>query len=541
MATYSYYRERINWFGLFDEYALNLLYALGMDSYTLDEEIRANKRNPLVEKLRSDPSGFIHACRVAGNGQENMDGTARAVSLCQMMVYDQVNGPEQDGKEKALRRHWYVYFKQFSQMFAKAIDPNVDFDDPRFNLGWSGRLSKVYASFVDGGEVTYKNLWVEDASRMMEVFGTYDTLFPGFQLIIAVEKDSLFKDFVQAARAMGAMAIISGKGKNSKAAAELMIRKLGWTKDENPLDNYQTFVVHLSDHDFDGQGVIGPTFGEQLRRYLNNIVEERVGVRPDQVQAAEDGEYLVAENVWDASYQVKVSNKGYRSWADENALFWAECTACHHEQYVIGVDEGGFATNHNQVCDSCGQWTLEALDYEQPHGFEVEALRSQDYYRAMVDAVLAHINWGDIVYQMRLGARPDPWEVTNLVKEDHLSDIPRYQKISNAIDTLREAQYQLERSFEEALQYYIEDAISNTQDSWVAIGDDPEVDEFREYVVSQARSGYGSVWRPFPKTERNRIVAQHLERIEELATQLRGLDIEDFDDIVDSVTSELQD
>jgi hypothetical protein len=530
-------RENIDWLSLMDGYGRNLLFALGIDKSILLNEINVQGfNNPLVYRLQQDPIAFVRACKEAGNGTENMDGVSRAVVLTQMVYYDRNNGPEGDGKEKALRRHWYAYFKQFSQMFAFALGKTRKNDqglDEMVDVQWSGRLSKVYAGFVDSGAVTYKNLWIEDASRMMNVFGTYDTLFPGFQLIIAVEKDSLFSDFVSASKALGALGIISGKGKNSKAAAELMLRKLGWKKDWNPLDNYETLVIHLSDHDFDGEGVIGPTFGEQMRRYLNNIEEARIGVKPEQVESA-------TGNAWDASYQVKVSNKGYRDWANEKALFWATCDQCGHEQYVIGCDENGAS---QEECANCGSFELNVIDssYDEPHGFEVESLRSSDYYRAMVDAVLDLHDFQDIVEQLRSNCKPNLWSIIEQIKDEKLKEIPRYQKLSQAIDLLTAAQQELEHNFDAVLQDYVNDAINEHNDSLWALQDDPTVDDLKDYVVEQARSGYGAVWRPFSSAIRERYILDRLEENEEVSDALSELDVEDYATVVSDVQDALED
>ena len=532
----NYNNSKINWLGLNDSYGNALIFELGYSKDKLAEEIQTERVNPLIRKLQDDPLAFIQASERAGNGTTNMDGVARTVVLAQMVLYDTVHGPEQDGKQKALRRHWYAYFKQFSQMFAFAmgkVRKNEQGLDEMVDVQWSGRLSKVYGGFVDGGTVTYKDLWIEDASRMINVFGTYDELYPGFQLIIAVEKDSLFSDFVNAAKAMGAVAIISGKGKNSKAAAELMVRKLGWKNpQDNPLDRYETMVIHLSDHDFDGEGVIGPTFGEQLRRYLGNVVEARIGVKPTQVIDTLD-------NAWDASYQVKVSNKGYRDWANEKALFWATCDSCEHEQFVIGCDEQGAS---QQECANCGSFELNVLvpDYDQPHGFEVESLRSADYYRAMVDAVCELVDWESVISEMRRAARPVSWDIVGAIKNERLDAIPRYHKIQEAIRILEEAEGQLVTEAESILGGVVEDYIHDMEWEWRDMGEDPTTDEFKDYVVQQARSGYGSVWRPFSITERNQLIVDAVKDNSDISEQLDALDIEDFENIVSDVVEALQ-
>ena len=293
-------------------------------------------------------------------------------------------------------------------------------------------------------------------------------------------------------------------------------------------------VIHLSDHDFDGEGVIGPTFGEQLRRYLYNVVESRIGVKPEQVED-------VTGDAWNASYQVKVSNRGYREWADEKALFWVTCEDCAHEQYIIGGVYGS-GLHTDERCSKCGGiLSIEETSYEEPHGFEVESLRSADYYRAMVDAILEHIDWDTVLEELRDQCVPSSWDIINDIKGRQLENVPRYQKIREAIRLLEEAQGQLDQNFEGLLNNYVDEAIDNTHDEWWELQDDPEIDDLKEHVVRAARGGYASVWRPFDRSVRSQVVIEALEAQEELTEQLEALDIVDFQDVVEAVRIALED
>jgi hypothetical protein len=536
MSYFYSNRESIDWMSLVDAYGESLIYRLGYTYQTLFNETHTRKTNPIIDALREDPAGFVGACEDAGNGTVNMDGTARLVVLVQMILYDLQNGPEGDGKEKGLRRHWYAYFKQFAQMFALALGKTRENEAGIFEMvdvQWSGRQSKIYGGFVDSGKVTYKNLWVEDISRMKEVFGLSEALFPGFYTIIGVEKDSLYDDYVKAAKAIGAVAIISGKGKNSKAAAEGVLRQLGWTIDHDPFGSSPLVVIHLSDHDFDGEGVIGPTFADQMRRYHNPIYEARIGITPDQVRVK-----LGDDQVWTASYGIKVSNKGYRQWADDKALFWAECVECHKTQFTVGyfTDSGRWSCNR---CD--GDLTITEESYDEPHGFEVEALRTSDYYEALVDALLQVTTWDNIVAGLRYQATPNSWNIISRVKEEGLEEVPRYRKIKEAIGKLEEAAYELETQFSNVLEDYVSTAVQDTQWEWLQLGDDPEVDKFKRHVVSEARSGWASPFRPFNVRDREDVVIAQLEANEELTDKLQALDIEDFEDVVQDVADTLYD
>lgn len=528
------------WLKMLDRYANALLYHLDINELAAD--IVVNRSNIIIDRLMKDPLGFIQAAEAAGKGKVNIDGIGRLVVIAQMLLYDHISGPEMDGKPKGLRRHWYAYFKQFSQMLAFALGKtrkNDEGNDEMIDVQWSGRLSKIYAAFVDSGAVTYRDMWVEDASRMMNIFDSYDRLFPGFQLILAVEKDSLFGDFVQAAKAMGAMAIISGKGKNSKAAAELMLRRLGWGHSQwsNNLGDHPTLVIHLSDHDFDGEAVIGPTFAEQLRRYLDDVREARIGVKPSQVEQSVD-------SPWDASYALKTSNEGYSTWAYEKALFWATCSSCNHSQYVIGLGGADILPNEDVVtgyeCDQCsGALIVTQEDLSQPHGFEVESLRTAEYYKAIVDAVCELLPFEEIVVELRNEARPSEGDVLSALKRQLLEQLSQYQMIDAAINTLQNAQWDLQTKFNTLLETAVPDAVEATEDEWWNDGNDPSIDDLKDHVVSSARSGYASPYRPFNTNSRVEIVIDHVKQDESLINELKSLSVDDYSALIDTVIRKL--
>ena len=537
---YSRYGKRnTDWERLFGSYERAFLFNLDLRLEELSPMVSNTRTNSLVDILREDPIRFVKAAQSANNSDKpNIDGVSRAVILTQMMLYDRIDGPEQDGKPKALRRHWYAYFKQFAQLFAFAAGKtrkNADGNDEMVDLQWSGRLSKIYAGFVDNGQVTYKDLWVEDSSRMMKIFDSWGRLFRGFNLIVCVEKDSLFSDFVDAAQNMGALAIISGKGKNSKAAAELMLRKLGWQENDTDTDlyRYQTIVIHLSDHDFDGESVIGPTFGEQLRRYLPNVVEARIGVKPEQVEAT-------VPDAWIASYQVKTSNDGYRNWADQKALFWAECPKCGHLQYAIGAiyKDGEAYYESNSVCSQCLDSTLivHRDDYEAPHGFEVESLRSADYYEQIVEAVLEHIDFSDIVYELRSECVPESYSIVGTMRDKYLETLLQYQKIESAISTLEDAKYRLQQLFSAQIDEPVVETIRQTKSDWMYTEPDPSLDQLKAHI----RTTYGTPWRPFNKHQRETIVVEVLEEDSELLERISAISLDDWNDVVDAVNTALE-
>jgi len=539
----SRYRDRVEWQELVDQYGWGMLAHLGFSSwYQVEDYIRKNTTNPLVDVLRADPKKFMRAADLAGGARGfSLDGVSRIVIICQMVLYDQVGGPERDGKEKALRRHWYHYFKQFAQMFAFAagkVRPNDDGVDEMVDIQWSGRLSKLYGEFVDSRKVDYRGMWIEDASRMMEAIGTSNALFNGLKVIVCVEKDSLFADFVPAAKALGAIGIISGKGKNSKAAAERLKRKLGLDGDPDA----PILVITLSDFDHDGFDVIWPTFGEQLRRYFNKVYEARIGVMPDQVVAT-------VENPWQASYQVKLGDRGYQEFAYNKALWWTVCEECGHETFVQGVeydDDGkkmeptGWAVDpcahEDEYGDVCGG-RLRIEHVEEPHGFEVESLRSADYYRAMVDAVIDLVDFPFIIERLRKDCQPSLYNVKAQIRERFLDDNYRYRKIKDAIRRLERAQDELTTALDEPIEEKARELMEDPDkiEELQAIGDDPEPDDFKDYVVQCGQRGYGEPWRPFSTYDRDDQIVAWLNEDDEFIESLAEIDIENFGDIVDEI------
>jgi len=542
----------VNWKSLIDSHGNKVLFYLDMDKYSIEQRVEMDRENPLVRILRDDPAKFLRAVDQATNGNApNIIGICRLVVLVQMMLYDLLGGPEQDNKPKALRRHWYAYFKQFSQMLAALLD-KVDIDASgkkvMNDIQWSGRLSQVYAGFVDSNECTYKDLWVEDASRMRNIFGFENQLIDGLNIFMAVEKDSLFDDFVAASGALGCIAVTSGKGKNSKASTERILRQLGWGDywGEDRFKGAKNLVLHLSDHDYDGQAVIGPTFGDQMRRYIDITGEARVGVRPEHV-------IDVTPDPWEASYQVKMNNAAYREWADQHALVMATCSSCGHEAFSIGVSpvnynpklyQGNeFITTANDPCPRCGSLMQVTIsDYERPHGFEVEALQSADYYAAMVDQLLSLVDWYTIIDGLRdISTRNvSGMNISFRMENEFAGNVEKYIKISNAIDILRNAQDDLVTEIRTNLERKANELISARHNELWGLGDDPDIQDFVDHVLDSARSGSGYVWRPFPVYDREDLVAQWIREDTEFVESIEVLDIENFDMVVDDVIAALE-
>lgn len=476
---------KMNWSDLLDSFGRRLLIELGEDPDALPSDYnpitKALKESDFVERFKSLP-GFYR------------QSLSRAVVICQMAVFDAHGGPEGDGEPKALRRHWYHYYKSaFAQPLA------LQLGDYKLNgqgvkeindLAWTQRLSVTYGKLVDTGEITYRDLWVEDASRMMHK--EWETLFQGCHIVIAVEKDSLFSDFVAPAKALGAKTVYSGKGKSSKAAIEKCLREhYGWTAEYCPFTAEQPLIIlHISDYDFDGEAVIGPTFGEQSRRYTGHILEARVGIDP--VHVTDAGEEWPER--W---YQVKVVNKGYRKWAERKALFLAECVDCGYHWPVVGVADFSNCLHIPHKCPVCGGVPVEVrVGTDTPHGFEVEALTTREYRGLLVDALLRVLPFEWIVERLRDECQADPYMAAQKVAEEIYEANPSYQALLAEFERLEEIKAEFEntvRSRFEGLGYpHVAD--------WRDDDADPTPGQYREHV--KGANDWSTPWRPFSQSKR---------------------------------------
>lgn len=479
-----------DWNSRLNEFDKRLLAQLGI--YWLPDD-----HNPITKALGN--GDFVK--RFEDMKGFNKSSVSRLASICQMEVYDRKGGPDGDGQRKGLRRQWYSWFKtRFAQLFSAQLAELGDkkelegFD----GTGWSGRLSTVYAKLVNNEGVTYWDLWVEDTSRMLEQF--WQTLFKGCYIIVAVEKDSLFADFKAAAHAIGARTVLSGKGKMSKAATEKVLREhFGWRPTYNPFaeENEPMIVLHISDHDFDGEAVIGPTFGEQARRYVNDgqnkdlVLEARVGIKPD---AVDDW-----QSDW---YEVKTNNKGYVSWAETEGLFLIECPACGYKWTEKGVGP--------HICE-CGIETalsvmLNKSDVlNQPYGFEVEALPTRAYYKMMVNALLEVLPFDYIVSKLRDECQASARDAAEQVKKEILDKNENYQALLREFDRLEEIKEEFENKIQDALREIGTPHIGDWRDD----DDDPESEDFENYV--QKATDYTGPWRPFNSTARTAKLAEWLK------------------------------
>lgn len=523
-----------DWYKLSNKYVRSLFAQLGIYNTTdILQRIQDLGANPILFELDADPEAFIAIAEEAGNGKLNLIGVCQAFILAQMVILDRQGGIRSDGKPVAIRTHWYSYFKVFSQKFAFAsgkVELNkVTGDMEMKDTDWSGRQSQILKKFVDSRRVTYKDLWVYDASRKIEIFGHENSLFKDIQIIVAVEKNSLHEEYINAAKAIGAVALVAGGGKMGAAGTEKMLRDLGWDGMDCEMAYRDTLVIHLSDYDYDGRQVIGPTFGTQAKRYLHYVAEERIGIEAFQVEAIH-GEGTKA--TWDASYKIKMGHNGYQEWADNYALVRATCDYCHRETYVIGSEEG-------VPCPECGEdvLTVTVGDDKEPHGFEVEAIiDSKVYFRAMVDALLRHISWEDLLQALRYHAKPSKYSIISTIKSSILQNNPKYMKIRQAEQALQNARWDLEQQIETELDNYTEEQIEALTTEWAHCDPDPELDSIYYHVERE----YEYPYQPFDTYRRQRVVVEAIRENTDFLTEVASIDIDDYASLVDNVRLTLE-
>jgi len=494
---------------LLDSYARSLLRALDVDPDDLPRHT-----NPISEALASNAAGFT-ALAKSLKGYSKM-AVAKTFCACQARIYDYRNGPDGDGKPKSIRRLWYDAFKtEFAAPFAKALGEAVvnsqGIEEIKFD-GWEDLQSDVYSFFVDTGLVTYRDLWVEDASRKMKSF--YDRLFDGCHILIAIEKSSLFDDFVPPARAMGA-ALYSGAGKSSRAGMEKVIREcFGWDDDgygtqftaEHPL-----VIIHISDWDYDGERVIGPAFGNQARRYGDHIFEARVGINPENVEEA--GQPL--DRKW---YEVKVKDQGYIKWSEEKALFYLVCQDCGHSWIGVGIQG---------ACPECGG-TPEEINVKEvaPHGFEIEALPTRTYRKLLVRALLSVLPYDYILARLRDECQADAYTAADRIARNQiLANNPSYQRLLEelaAFDRMNAVKDAFERRAAQTIRELAEPHVEDFRDE----GLDPDPAAFEEHV--DKAEDYSSPWRPFSQDDRTESLVNWLLEDDETSAVIEGLASEEL-------------
>ncbi len=402
----------------------------------------------------------------------------RLATICQMIIYDISGGPDEDSQPKPLRRHWYSWFKtEFAQPFSHLL--GQDIQGTAWGDRWSSYLSQTYANLVDNEDITYLDLWVKDGSRMIKHF--WEGLFSGANIILCVEKDSLFEDFIAPAQALGAKCLYSGKGKSSKAAIEKVLRGVfSWSEDYDPFEDNPLYVLHISDFDYDGEAVIGPTFAEQCRRYTGNIIEARIGVDPQDL--LEKG-YELNEN-W---YQVKLGRKVYREWAAKKAIKILRCEEC----------EALFLSQKQSAeCLTCGGVTLWYQPDENAFGYEVETMRTRDYHSLIVDALFRMIPLDELINRLREDCIADLELATDAITDEVVSNHIGYQELLSQARGLEE---RMEAYRTKIKNHFWNEGEGHASD-WEGAEEDPGEDDFIRHVESSNQ--WTEAWKPFSTEER---------------------------------------
>lgn len=527
----------MNWTDKINGFGKELLGAMGYDL----RDLQYSDHNPISKGLESP--GFVE--RFSHIKGFNRTQLSRLATVCQMMVYDEQNGPEMDGREASLREQWYRWYKvKFAQPLAIQLGDKMELNELGVmdidGRAWFGRMSQTYGWIVANCDVTYKQMWVEDSSRKMDRF--YTELFRNANIIVALEKDGMVKRFTAMSKALGARSIYSGKGKSSRAAIELLLRNhFGWNERHNPFSTENPLVViYVSDYDYDGEAVIGPTFAKQIRRYTPHVLEARVGIGPAQVKEA--------GYEWpDTWYLVKIkNNKGYINWTHGKGLFWAKCQDCGHlwpvlssEQHdcpqcagLSGEIELGIVDVTCGHCDyswrgKSSDYSLDSIKYRQcpecagkdafqvgasptAYGFEVEALYTKDYTPLLVDAYLSVVPFQYVVGKLRDECQADSTAAAEKIRSDILADNKSYQAL---LEKLKEfdRMNEVKANFEQHILDELDELGAELIDDWRDNGDDPTPEDYKRYVGDTYNYG---PWRPFDQQDRTDKLIEHLEKEE---------------------------
>lgn len=483
----------VYWEHKLDDFGRKLVRFCGADPDNLPSDhnpiTRELREGDLITHLEYDAPWFQkRSCRVA---------MSRAATICQMKVYDAQGGPDGDGEPKGGRRSWYAWFKvDFAQRMSRYLG------EKEFNgTLWNGRQSQVYGKMVDTMDVTYQDLWVKDSSRMMKSF--YDELYRGSNIVLVVEKDSLMDDFAAAARALGCKVLLSGKGKMSKAGTEKMLRDhFHWNDYEVFSEEEPLVYIHLSDWDYDGEHVIGPTFSEQATRYTGHVLNERIGINPFQVDAYE----------WPYKwFDLKLTNTAYIKWALGEGLYQVECSGCGNTKNVYRAADLDAGELHR--CERCGTSLSLAVKDESklgyafladPHGFEVEALPTRAYYPLAVEALLRAIPFDHILDKLRDECMADTWQASRTIMEQICSENEDFQDLLAEFDRLNE----IKSAFERRASGLLETMGLPHRGDWRDLEDDPKADDFKHYVEVADRGS--SPWRPFDQGLRTQRLVNRL-------------------------------
>lgn len=191
--------------------------------------------------------------------------------------------------DRSLRGFWYSTVKPTLDKLGLLTEKDSTEDAL---TRWDAELSRNLADLVRLGEVTYKDLRIVDTSRQRftpanayhvvdrESYGYQVTAAPYPNIIISTEKDTVYSIIADIASFFGC-SCISGKGQNSLAAMEDLLRKMG--AGDEPV-----YIITLTDYDPAGY-YIADTFFIQVRDLQKSlgirrrVSIKRIGITPDQL------------------------------------------------------------------------------------------------------------------------------------------------------------------------------------------------------------------------------------------------------------------
>lgn len=196
--------------------------------------------------------------------------------------------------DRSLRSLWYSTVKPTLDKLGKLTA--VDNTEEGLTK-WDATLSRYVADLLRRGYLTYKDLYIVDASRNREnpeviYYSTDRELYcyqasvaPYSYIILATEKDTVYKGELENMAKLLGCSCISCKGQNSLGAMEDLVRGMDW----EGTDIDTVYIISLTDYDPAGY-YIAEALETQARDVLNalghadvDVVIDRIGIEPHQL------------------------------------------------------------------------------------------------------------------------------------------------------------------------------------------------------------------------------------------------------------------
>lgn len=195
--------------------------------------------------------------------------------------------------DRSLRSLWYATVKPALDKLGLLTETTED-----TLTHWDGELSRYTAELVRLGVVTYKDLHILDTSRQratpadeydivsLQTYGYQVTSAPYPNIIISTEKDTVY-GIIEGIASFFGCSCISGKGQNSLAAMEDMLRRIHESGNRRLIH-----ILTMTDYDPAGY-YIAETFKTQAEDLLrsmgmdNAVMIQRIGITPDQLSHEE--------------------------------------------------------------------------------------------------------------------------------------------------------------------------------------------------------------------------------------------------------------